>query len=210
MDNVNKETDMTNIFKDIYDKKLNNDKNEFNNPYLNDYGSGLYFNKEYILFLKEFIKDNNTNVIVDLGCGDFTIGMDVCKDLNVMYNGFDVYKDIIDYHNSITKKLSLFWSFHYLDFYNEKEKIPFGDLCIIKDVFQHWNNDCTYKFLDYLIKSKKFKYILICNCSYQESDRNLSTGLFRPLNNKFYPLNQFKLTKIFNYATKDVYLYKSE
>jgi hypothetical protein len=198
------ETDMVEIFTNIYEN-LNGEGLNISS------GSNLNYNNEYILFVKEFIKNNNINVVVDLGCGDFEIGIELYKELNVMYNGIDVYKKQIDYHNSITKKLSSFWSFDNFDFYNEKEKIPFGDLCIIKDVFQHWNYNLTYNFLNYLTQSKKFKYILICNCSYQiEDQQNISTGVFRPINNNFYPLNKFKLIKVFSYNTKDVYLYENK
>lgn len=211
MDNIDQETDMVNIFTNIYENKIWGDKKNPNYSGSSGPGSGLHYNEEYILFLKEFIKNNNINIVVDLGCGDFEIGVKLYKDLNVMYYGYDVYKKIIDYHNSITKKLSDYWSFNNLDIYNEKEKIRHGDLCIIKDVLQNWNYDCTYNFLNYLINSKKFKYILICNCSYQRNDNlNISTGVFRPINDKFYPLNKFGLTKVFSYNTKDVYLYESK
>ena len=204
------ETDMVNIFTNIYEKKLWGDKNQ-NCPGLNISGSNLNYNNEYILFVKEFIQNNNINVVVDLGCGDFEIGHELFKDLNVIYNGFDVYNKIIDYHNSVTKNLSYFWSFDNLDCYNEKEKIQFGDLCIIKDVFQHWNYNLTYNLLNYLIQSKKFKYILICNCSYQTNDsQHINTGVFRPINKNFYPLNEFELIKVFSYNTKDVYLYENK
>ena len=197
------ETDMVEIFTNTYENQ--------NGLGLNMPGSNLNYNNEYILFLKEFIKNNNINVVVDLGCGNFEIGIELYKELNVMYNGIDVYKKQIDYHNSITKKLSSFWSFDNFDFYNEKEKIPFGDLCIIKDVFQHWDYNLTYNFLNYLTQSNKFKYILICNCSYQVDDhQHISTGVFRPINKKFYPLNKFELIKVFSYNTKDVYLYKNK
>ena len=195
------ETNMVEIFTNISENP--------NDKYMP--GSNLNYNNEYILFLKEFIKNNNINVVVDLGCGNFEFGIELYKELNVMYNGIDVYKKQIDYHNSITKNLSSFWSFDNFDFYNEKEKIPFGDLCIIKDVFQHWNYNLTYNFLNYLTQSKKFKYILICNCSYQiDDEQNISTGVFRPINNNFYPLNKFKLIKVFSYKTKDVYLYENK
>ena len=65
--------------------------------------------------------------------------------------------------------------------------------------------------MNYLIQSKKFKYILICNCSYQTNDsQHINTGVFRPINKNFYPLNEFELIKVFSYNTKDVYLYENK
>jgi hypothetical protein len=203
------ENDMESIFKYIYENKIWGHNNIEQYSGSSGAGSSLDYNKDYISFLREFINTNNTTVVVDLGCGDFQFGIELYKDLGVLYYGYDVYEDLINYHNSVTKTNSnniLF--FNKLDFYNDRINIPFGDLCIIKDVLEHWNYNQIYDFLDYLINSKKFKYILICNCSYQTDDSSDSpTGLFRPLNINNYPLNEFNLTKVFKYKSKEVYLH---
>ena len=76
MDIIEEETNMVEIFTNIYENKLWGDKNQ-NCPGLNISGSNLNYNNEYIVFLKEFIKNNNINVVVDLGCGDFEIGIEL-------------------------------------------------------------------------------------------------------------------------------------
>jgi len=203
------ENDMESIFKYIYENKIWGD-NEIEG-YLGSSGKGstLDYNKDYISYLRDFILKNKTEVIVDLGCGDFQFGKELYRDLNIIYYGFDVYENIINYHNNVTKQNTnniLF--FNKLDFYNNRQEIPHGDLCIIKDVFEHWNYSQTSELLNYLIESKKFKYILICNCFYQTEDASDSpTGLFRPLSIDNYPLKDFNLTKVLKYKTKEVYLY---
>ena len=69
----------------------------------------------------------------------------------------------------------------------------------------HWSLDNINTFLDYLIKSKKFKYILICNCSYQiENNTNIKNGDFRALSCEYLPLKKYNPVKLYNYHSKEV------
>jgi hypothetical protein len=173
-------------------------------------GSDVEYNKDsYVPFLKEFITNNNIKTIVDLGCGDFRCGELIYNNLDILYTGYDTYKKVIDYHLTQyelpTTESEPKFSFIHLDFYNNKEKIINGDLCILKDVIQHWTLDNIYNFLDYLIESKKFKYILICNCNYQNTDNtDIINGDFRPLSCDYFPLKKYNPTKLYNYNTKEV------
>ena len=173
-------------------------------------GSDVEYNKDsYIPFLKEFITNNNIKTIVDLGCGDFRCGELIYNDLDILYTGYDTYKKVIDYHLTqyglSTTESEPKFSFIHLDFCNNKENIINGDLCILKDVIQHWSLDNIYNFLDYLVDSKKFKYILICNCNYQETDNtDIINGYFRPLSCDYLPLKKYNPTKLYNYNTKEV------
>ena len=195
---------METAFTNVYESKAwgNNHIGEYNGS--SGGGSKMNYNKDtYVPFLKKFITDNNIKNIVDLGCGDFICGKLIYDDLNVLYNGYDAYKKVIDY-NSKAHSLPKF-SFTHLDFCNNKEHIINGDLCILKDVIQHWPLENIYEFLDYLVEHKKFKYILICNCCEQpHDDTNIITGDFRPLSCDFFPLKKYNPTKIYNYHSKEV------
>lgn len=196
------------IFTNIYKKKYWGDNK--NNKYNGSSGDGskLEYNiNTYIPFLKEFITKNNIKTIVDLGCGDFICGSYIYNELNIKYTGYDVYKEIIEYNSYIYPSQK--YNFLHLDFYSNKEKIITGDLCIIKDVLHHWPLLHIYNFLDYLVDSKKFKYILICNCSenpYQETcnDVDIPLGSFRPLSSNFLPLKKYNPIIVYKYDTKEV------
>jgi hypothetical protein len=195
---------MENIFTEIYEKSIwGNNKNL---EYSGSSGSGSdidYNENKYVPFLKKFITENCIRSVVDLGCGDFRCGSLIYDDLEVSYNGYDAYKKVIDYNSSIYDFNK--YTFHHLDFYNNKEQILGGDLCILKDVIQHWQINDIYHFLDYLVNQKKFKFILICNCSNQvKHNTNIKTGDFRPLNSKFLPLKKYNPKKLLNYNTKEV------
>jgi len=195
---------MEKVFTTVYENKVwgNNNNTEYNGS--SGGGSEVNYNKDtYVPFLKKFIVDNKIKNIVDLGCGDFKCGKLIYDSLDISYIGYDAYKKIIDY-NSTQHTLSKY-SFKHLDFCNNKESIINGELCILKDVIQHWSLDNIYTFLDYLVENKKFKYILICNCSFQrQNDTDIQNGDFRPLSCEYLPLKKYNPIKLYNYDTKEV------
>jgi hypothetical protein len=198
---------METIFTNIYEKCTWGD--DFSNDYNGSSGNGseIFYNKLYIDFLKNYIETKNIKNVVDLGCGDFRCGKLIYDDLDILYTGYDAYKKLIDYnsnHHSILK-----YSFIHLDFCNNKENILNGELCILKDIIQHWSLDNIYKFLDYLIEYKKFKYILICNCCDQRQDNtDIKNGDWRNLSCEYLPLKKYNPVKLYNYHSKEVSLIK--
>lgn len=195
---------MEEIFTHIYEKKIwgNNYNNHYNGS--SGDGSSINYNKNsYVNFLKKFIIDNNIKTIIDLGCGDFMCGPYIYSDLDIKYKGYDVYKKVVDFNSNQYSKSK--YEFIHLDFCNEKEKIDGGDLCILKDVIQHWSLKDIYTFLDYLVENKIFKYILICNCCFQNIDNpEIPIGHFRCLSCDYLPLKKYNPKKLYNYNTKEV------
>lgn len=195
---------MEKVFTDIYENcKWGNNKND---KYKGSSGGGsdIDYNKDiYIPFIKSFIKDNQVSSVVDLGCGDFRCGPLIYNDLDVSYTGYDVYHKLIDY-NRENHKLPKY-NFIHFDFYNHREQLINADMCILKDVIQHWSLDNIYTFLDYLVENKKYKYILIINCCNQHSDNtDIKNGEYRELSSNFLPLKKYNPKKMFNYNTKEV------
>ena len=208
---------MINVFTNIYEQCEwgNNNNNEYNGS--SGDGSSIYYNMNtYIPFVKNFINNNDIvinnndyviNTIVDLGCGDFRFNSYIYEDINIVYTGYDAYKKLIDYN--VKTHSSLKYNFIHLDFLNNKEDIINADLCIIKDVLQHWTLDNIYKFIDYLIETKKFKYILICNCCNQTIDNtDIMNGEWRPLSSNYLPLKKYNPIILLKYNTKEVSLIK--
>jgi hypothetical protein len=194
------------VFTNVYENKTWGDNSGYIYKGSSGPGSDLNYNKDtYIPYLKNFILKNNIKNIVDLGCGDFICGKLIYDDLDVLYTGYDTYKKVVEYN---LKQIPLpKYVFIHLDFFNNKERIINGDLCILKDVIQHWSLESIHTFLDYLIENKKFKYILICNCSYQNKhNTEISNGDFRPLSCDYLPLKKYNPRKLYNYHTKEVSL----
>jgi hypothetical protein len=197
---------MTSVFTHVYETNLWGNNLNINYNGSSGPGSDIDYNKNnYVPFLKKFIIDNNIKNIVDLGCGDFKCGNLIYNDLDISYIGYDTYKKIIDYNS--TQYLLPKYSFFNLDFCNNKENIKTGDLCILKDVIQHWSLNNIYNFLDYLTENKKFKYILICNCCDQlEDDVDIIDGDCRGLSYNFFPLKKYNSKKIYTYNSKELSL----
>lgn len=194
---------MEGIFTKIYEKKIWGDNKNKNYSGSSGGGSCTSYNKKYVEILKKVISDYNITSVVDLGCGDFRIGKSIYNDIDIIYTGYDAYKKVIDYN--ITEHPKPKYTFEHLDFYNNKETIVKGDMCILKDVIQHWSLDEIYLFLDYLTTSNKFKYILLVNCCNQKSEnQDCSTGNFRGLKCNLLPLKKYNPIKICNYNSKEI------
>ena len=136
---------MEEVFTNIYENNIWCNGNNISVEYNGSSGSGSTIDNNkntFVPFLKKFIIDNNVKSVVDLGCGDFLCGKLIYDDLNISYTGYDTYKKLIDYnskHYSLSK-----YSFIHLDFFNNKESIINGELCILKDVLMHWNLESIY------------------------------------------------------------------
>lgn len=167
-------------------------------------GSTIEFNKTtYIPFLRSFFNEHNIKSVVDLGCGDFQCGPTIYRNLDIDYKGFDTAEPVIETNKANHPE----FSFTHLDFFSEKAQLPSADVCILKDVLQHWPTAHINAFLTYLTVSKKYKYILITNCGFQtENNTDIAIGKFRPLSSKFEPLSHYKAEALYHYNKKEVCL----
>ena len=133
--------------------------------------------------------------------------------MGVNYTGYDAYKTLVDFNN---KKYEGYGDYKFIhsDFraLGEREKIVPAELCILKDVVQHWPTADIIDFIDYLVESKKFKYILLINCFTGNPENNathrtdIKPGEFSALSSKTYPLNKYNLEVIYTWDTKEVSL----
>lgn len=193
------------IFTSVYEDMVWGSNNH--TDYIGSSGDGSYLEKnvEYISFVKTFIKDKEIKTVVDLGCGDWKCGLALYDELKIQYTGYDAYEKIINFNKKTNSSSK--YTFIHMDFLNNPELINSADICIIKDVLQHWPLESIYTFLDYICLSKKFKYILITNCSYQKNDNTqIQMGDFRPLSKDFLPLKKYSPIHLLSYLTKEVVL----
>lgn len=196
---------MEDTFKNIYEKCVwgNNCSTTYKGS--SGPGSSVEYNiNTYVPFIKKFINNNKIKSIIDLGCGDFRCGSLIYNDLDdIVYYGYDTYNNVIE--NNKKNHSPPKYNFEHLDFCNKKEEIKSGDLCILKDVLQHWGIKEIYTFLDYLVETKKYKYILICNCCHQtQNDVDIQNGEYRPLSSDYYPLKKYNPKKLFYYHSKEL------
>jgi SAM-dependent methyltransferase len=76
-------------------------------------------------------------VIVDLGCGDFQVASALLGRLrHVTYVGCDIVPDLIAHNNKTYATDAI--SFRCLDIV--RDPLPVGDICLVRQVFQHLSN----------------------------------------------------------------------
>ena len=190
------------IFTDIYQREYwgSNEAADYRGS--SGSGSSVHYNQDtYVPWLRGFLQENHITSVVDIGCGDFRCGPLIYDGLDIAYHGFDVYAPLV---NSLSKRYSKY-TFTTADCFKERHTLPTADLCILKDVLQHWSTAEIYTFLDDVIGAKKFRYILVCNCAQQKKDnKDIKTGKQRQLSAAFLPLKQYRARVLFRYSTKEV------
>lgn len=109
--------------------------------------------ENYVTFARKFIAEKGVKAIVDLGCGDFRIGSQLSQAVP-RYVGVDIVPELIAYNTNHHSSDTV--SFKCLNII--EDPLPDGDLCIIRQVFQHLAND---QIAVVLKKLTRFKYVLI-------------------------------------------------
>ncbi len=92
--------------------------------------------------------------IVDLGCGDFSVGRQILEGSSVRYTGIDVVPELIEHHKSTVQHPRA--SFQCADITNDP--LPAADLCLVRQVLQHLSNGEIVRVLANL---RNFSQILI-------------------------------------------------
>lgn len=161
-------------------------------------GSALSYNRPYIDFLRQFIREKEIKSVVDVGCGDWRCGIAIYGGLDVQYTGYDVYADMIASH----KQTYPAYNFIHQD--GSKNTIP-ADLIIVKDVIQHWTDRDAITLLKSL--KGKYKHALITNCG-EKADKGshiVYTGCWRPLPFPTHPIwRGVEGEIVLTYDTKEV------
>jgi hypothetical protein len=198
-----------NVFNRVYERcEWGSNKDSL---YKGSSGSGSDPNNAipYICALKNIIHNSNGEIqqIVDLGCGDWRCGRAIYDDLmndpvlNIEYMGYDAYIGVVNANRQRFPD----YNFEHADIFNDREQLIGADMCVLKDVVQHWPNTDLNTMLQYICESRKYKYILLCNCCCQKyDDEDTYAGGFRGLNSHMSPLNKYPVQSLFKYASKEV------
>lgn len=171
-------------------------------------GSSMEYNRDYIKFLKGFIRQQEIKSVVDVGCGDWQFNRDIYLRSNVKYSGYDVYKPMIDEVNRIYKVYRNDWIFEVKDCLKDMDTMVSADLLIIKDVLQHWSDSEVKYFLDKLLIEMRYKFVIIVNSTDGMSDSLTEAGGWRGLSHNHPLLGDYGVIEIFKYNTKSVLLMK--
>jgi SAM-dependent methyltransferase len=118
-------------------------------------GSNPEFAEPYAEAVRRFAQAKGGGTIVDLGCGDFRVGGLIARP-PFRYVGVDVVDMVVDYNNRhyaseniefVRRDISL-------------DPLPEGDICLVREVFQHLSN---HQISAALQQMRRFKWRLVTN-----------------------------------------------
>jgi SAM-dependent methyltransferase len=103
--------------------------------------------------VRGLIKEKGITKVVDLGCGDFTVGSRLLMN-GIRYTGVDIVAALIQRNLQEFSNENV--SFQCLDI--TSDPLPDGELCLLRQVLQHLSNVQITKVLT---KIDKYRYVLI-------------------------------------------------
>jgi SAM-dependent methyltransferase len=138
-------------FQRIYRTKAWGDNGK---PFSSGNGSSGLASEHYSASVLEFIRDHQVNSVIDLGCGDFSVGRQIVEASNVLYTGVDVVPELVEYHKSSVHHPRV--TFQCSDI--TSDPLPLADLCLIRQVLQHLSNK---EIAEVLANVSNFPWILV-------------------------------------------------
>ena len=156
------------------------------------FGSSLTQTKKIIEEIPNVLEKLNINSIFDIPCGDFNWFQKI--DLaGKVYCGGDIVEKIITHNNSKYKKGNI----NFIVF-NLLEEIPANyDLIFCRDCLVHFSYADIEKAL-YNIKKSGSKYFITTTFPEEESNENIITGGWRPIDLTKEPFNFPKPVMLIN------------
>lgn len=116
-------------------------------------GSDDALAEPYSAAVSAFIVSSGARSVVDLGCGDARVGIRLLR-TGAQYTGVDVVAGLIDQNN--TNYAASDTRFICLDII--EDELPEGDICLIRQVFQHLSNE---QILRVLSKCRRYKWLIV-------------------------------------------------
>ena len=116
-------------------------------------GSTAKYADAYAEAIRKFIAENKIERVIDLGCGDFRVASKFVSGA-FHYTGCDVVFSLVKHLNETHKNETT--EFRCINIV--EDELPDGDLCLIRQVFQHLSNAEITKVLQ---NAEKFKYLII-------------------------------------------------
>jgi len=166
------------VFQTLYEWNLSNKIESVSGP-----GSTLEITKLIRSEIKKLIINYKIKTLIDIPCGDFNWMKEVELNLD-QYIGADIVRDLIEinsqkYGNNNRKFIQLDIT---------KDKLPLNvDLILCRDLLVHFSFEDITKAIK-SIKNSRSKYLLT-TCHNNVNNKNIVTGLWRPLNLQKPPYN---------------------
>ena len=148
--NKNRSRSEKEIFREIY---LENRWGGEPGTFCSGSGSTARHAELYVDAVKRFVREHDIHRVVDLGCGDFQIGMRLL-DADIEYVGVDIVEELIQRNRQLYAGDRV--RFECLNII--EDRLPTGDLCLIRQVLQHLSNSQIANVLDNV---RGYRYVLV-------------------------------------------------
>ena len=146
------------VFEEIYRKRLWGSALYQDQPNGHSFHSGSGSRglaaKYYVSLVRDFITDHGIRSAVDIGCGDFSVASGFTDSLE-SYVGVDVVGSVIAENERRYARDGL----SFLQANACSDQLPTGDLCLIRQVFQHLSNSEILQILERI--DGRYRYVLI-------------------------------------------------
>jgi SAM-dependent methyltransferase len=116
-------------------------------------GAGSYGSvaEQYISTIVDFIQRNEIKSVVDVGCGDFSIGSRLVPHVE-RYVGLDV-SSVVIHHNAARFANE---RIRFIECDATRDQLPSGELCLIRQVLQHLSNDDIQSIVSRTVMTYRF------------------------------------------------------
>jgi hypothetical protein len=142
--------------------------------------------------LPSLLRELDTRTMLDIPCGDFHWMKEVDLSIN-RYIGGDIVKELVE--SNIQKFGNATREFLVLDI--TKDTLPQVDLIFCRDCLVHFSNEDVFRGIKN-IKDSKSKYLLTTTFTQRETNEDIVTGWWRPLNLQKAPFNFPEPIKVIN------------
>jgi SAM-dependent methyltransferase len=147
---LNRGRDAAEIFAEIYQRnRWGGEQGSFHSGS----GSTSEHARQYSRVINAFVGNHDVRHVIDLGCGDFRVGA-LLLEAGVHYTGIDIVESLIRNNTKLYGGERV--RFECLDIINSE--LPDGDLCLIRQVFQHLSNE---QILKVLRNTEKYQYVIV-------------------------------------------------
>jgi SAM-dependent methyltransferase len=167
------------IFADIYKKKIWHNYGSVSGDGSTSEMTNVLVEKLSILLKKYKIKS-----ILDIPCGDFSWMNNVEMD-GIKYIGADIVPELIE-NNSVKFANRKNCEFRTIDLCSDS--LPEVDMIFCRDCLVHLSNKNIFRALENIQKSRA-KYIMLTTFPDHNSNFNMLTGAWRPINFEKKPFN---------------------
>ena len=131
---------ITETFQRVYSSKIWGDSP---GGFCSGPGSDGPASDDYCNSVISFIRAHRIESVIDLGCGDFSIGRRIVDATGILYTGVDVVPELIAHHKGRIQSSTI----NFLCADITRDSLPLADLCLVRQVLQHLSNEEIEKVL---------------------------------------------------------------